>query len=101
MTRSLAFLVFTAALVANTAAAGDLIYRPVNPAFGGPSNNVDYLLGTAQLQNKHPASQGGGGGGGGGGVPNISFPDISIDLGGAVSAPATTAPLNTTPTVNN
>ncbi|MEL6510404.1 MAG: curli assembly protein CsgF [Pseudomonadota bacterium] len=74
-------------------AAGDLIYRPVNPAFGGPANNFDYLVGTAQIQNQHRPEQSSGGGGGGG-VPNISFPDISIDLGGALGSatPPTTTP---------
>lgn len=32
--------------------AGELVYTPVNPAFGGSSFNKDFLLGTAEAQNK-------------------------------------------------
>lgn len=65
--------------------AGDLIYRPVIPSFGGNPDIFNYLLGTAQIQNQFvPPS----GGGGGGGAPDITFPPIVIDLGG-VGAPAT------------
>ncbi len=34
---------------------GELVYRPVNPSFGGNPLNGSYLLGTAQAQNDHPA----------------------------------------------
>lgn len=34
------------------AAASQLIYKPVNPAFGGNPFNAAYLLGTAEAQNK-------------------------------------------------
>ncbi|MEM1066241.1 MAG: curli assembly protein CsgF [Pseudomonadota bacterium] len=63
------------------AAAGDLIYFPKNPSFGGNPDNFNSLIGLAQIQNQHVE----GGGGGGGGVPNISFPPITIDLGGTGS----------------
>lgn len=85
-------------LLAGTAFAGDLIYRPINPAFGGNPNNFDYLIGTAQIQNQHLPDSGGGGGGG---VPNIDFPDISIDLGGAVPPAPTPAPVTATAPTSN
>ena len=85
--------------LASFASAGDLIFSPVNPAFGGNPNNFDYLVGTAQIQNQHPADPGGGGGGGG--VPNINFPDISIDLGGAVAPAAPAASTLAAPLPSN
>lgn len=36
----------------SSALAGDLVYTPINPAFGGSSFNKDFLLGTAEAQNK-------------------------------------------------
>lgn len=63
------------------ALAGELIYRPLNPGFGGNPLLEDYLIGTATIQNQFVGS-GGGGGGGGGGAPVINFPPINIDLGG-------------------
>lgn len=65
-------------LAAAPVAAGDLIYFPKNPSFGGNPDNFNSLIGLAQIQNQHLE----GGGGGSGGVPNISFPPITIDLGG-------------------
>lgn len=65
--------------VPTTAVAGDLVYTPKNPSFGGNPNNFDSLIGLAQIQNQHTAD---GGGDSGGGVPDISFPPIVIDLGG-------------------
>jgi curli production assembly/transport component CsgF len=34
------------------ATAGDLVYQPVNPAFGGSPLNKDFLMGTAEAQNQ-------------------------------------------------
>lgn len=73
-----AAILATAAGFASSAAAEDLVYTPVNPGFGGNPNNFDYLVGLAQIQNQFS----GGGGGDGGGVPQITFPPITIDLGG-------------------
>lgn len=41
------------------AQASELVYKPVNPGFGGNPFNADYLLGTAQAQNEHEDSGGG------------------------------------------
>ena len=85
------FLGFTTATLlasAGAATAGDLIYQPINPGFGGFSDNFGYLIGTAQIQNQHlPESEGGGGSS----APDINFPPIVIDLGG-VGTPAAAAP---------
>lgn len=62
--------------------ASDLIYNPTNPAFGGFPGNFDFLVGTAQIQNKFAE-----GGGGNGGPPVINFPPIDIDIGGIGGAP--------------
>jgi curli production assembly/transport component CsgF len=34
------------------AGAGELVYSPINPAFGGSPANKDFLLGTAEAQNR-------------------------------------------------
>ncbi|MEM9247272.1 MAG: curli assembly protein CsgF [Pseudomonadota bacterium] len=69
-------LVMACVVGASSAAASELVFRPVNPGFGGFPSNIDYLLGTANAQNQFR------GGGGGGTAPVINFPDIDIDLGG-------------------
>lgn len=86
---------------ATQVAASELVYRPVNPGFGGFSANYNYLIGLADIQNQH--ADGGGGGGGDAVFPEIDFPDIDIDLGGAPAAPAApdAAPAATDFTVNN
>lgn len=47
-------------LIATSASAGELIYRPLNPSFGGDPFMGTYLLGKAQSQdtNKDPDSRG-------------------------------------------
>lgn len=40
-------------LIATMSHAGELVYQPVNPSFGGNSLNGNYLLSNAQAQNKH------------------------------------------------
>ncbi|MGO3056031.1 MULTISPECIES: curli assembly protein CsgF [Halomonas] len=47
-------------LIASTASAGELIYRPLNPSFGGDPFMGTYLLGKAQSQdtNTDPNSRG-------------------------------------------
>jgi curli production assembly/transport component CsgF len=42
-----------AAVIAAPVAAGDLVYTPINPNFGGNSFNDGILLGTANAQNKY------------------------------------------------
>ncbi|HHQ4750441.1 curli assembly protein CsgF [Aeromonas veronii] len=53
-----------AALIAPALHASELVYRPVNPSFGGNPLNSSHLLGTANAQNdyKDPASGSGGSG---------------------------------------
>lgn len=63
-------------LAHSSATAGDLVYQPVNPSFGGFPGNSAHLLNLADIQNQFTESSSGGG------FPDISFPDISIDLGG-------------------
>jgi len=43
-----------------TVAADQLVYRPINPAFGGNPFNDDFLLSTAEIENQY-ADDGGGG----------------------------------------
>lgn len=47
-------------LIATTASAGELIYQPINPSFGGDPFMGSYLLGKAQAQdtNRDPNSRG-------------------------------------------
>jgi hypothetical protein len=71
------------------AAASELIYRPLNPSFGGNPNLSAHLIGLAQIQNKHAQSNGGGGGAG---IPQITFPPIMIDLGGTLPVEEDSAP---------
>ena len=66
--------------LSTAAFSGELLYNPINPAFGGNPNYADYLFSSAQLQNQH-VPESGGGGGGNQGVPQINFPPITIDLG--------------------
>jgi curli production assembly/transport component CsgF len=40
------------ALSVPRANAGDLVYQPINPAFGGSPLNKDFLMGTAEAQNQ-------------------------------------------------
>lgn len=42
--------VFAALLVSSGASAGNLVYEPVNPSFGGNGLNSNHLLGTARAQ---------------------------------------------------
>ncbi|MDF3384595.1 MULTISPECIES: curli assembly protein CsgF [unclassified Sulfitobacter] len=92
---------FCFAVVATTTtavSAGELLYNPINPGFGGNPNNIDYLLNLAEIQNEFVETSEGGGGGGG--VPDISFPPITIDLGnvgGGVPQTGTPAATTTQP----
>lgn len=43
-----------AVLAANPATAGQLIYTPVNPSFGGNPLNGSYLLSKAQAEKSYP-----------------------------------------------
>ncbi|KGJ96379.1 curli assembly protein CsgF [Colwellia psychrerythraea] len=43
--------------VSSYVSGSELVYKPVNPSFGGSPLNGSYLLGKAQGQNKHKAPQ--------------------------------------------
>jgi curli production assembly/transport component CsgF len=66
------------ALAASSASATDLIYKPINPSFGGDPLNGNWLLSQATAQTE------------GGGAPGftIDFPDF----GGIPQPPEPTAP---------
>ena len=85
-----------ATMTATAVSAGELLYNPINPGFGGNPNNIDYLLNLAEIQNEFLETSDGGGGGGGG-VPSINFPPITIDLGNVGGG----APQAGTPTTNS
>lgn len=82
--------IFTTAPVA----ASELIYRPINPGFGGFPANFNNLLTLADIQNTKRDDSAGGGNGG---LPTIEFPDIDIDLGGIGGGTTPTAPATPTP----
>lgn len=44
-------------LLAPEAKAGDLVYTPINPSFGGSPLNSNHLLGTANAQNQYKNKQ--------------------------------------------
>lgn len=56
----------TVGLFAAPALASDLIYQPINPAFGGSPSNAGWLMESAGIQNQHRPISGGGAGGGAG-----------------------------------
>ncbi|GAA5130811.1 curli assembly protein CsgF [Thalassotalea piscium] len=45
----------TLILATSWANASELVYKPINPSFGGNPMNGSFLLGKAQAQNKHKA----------------------------------------------
>ncbi|MCS3457343.1 curli assembly protein CsgF [Aeromonas rivuli] len=53
-------LLLLALTVSMTASASELIYRPVNPSFGGNPLNSSHLLGTANAQNDYKDPSAGG-----------------------------------------
>lgn len=55
--RGLGGIAAAALLAAASAAEADLIYRPVNPAFGGAPNNAVWLLESANIQNRFKESR--------------------------------------------
>ncbi len=48
----IAFSLVTLALTCSDTHAQDLVYRPKNPAFGGPYLNYQWMLSSAQIQNR-------------------------------------------------
>jgi curli production assembly/transport component CsgF len=67
----------TVALVATVAAApvfaGDLLYQPISPGFGGSPFNTDYVFGTAGRAQSNPNGNHDGGFGAGGNAPLQNF----------------------------
>lgn len=92
--RAFATVILTAAATALAGGAGaaELVYRPLNPSFGGNPNYSGHLIGLAQIQNQYT----GGSSGGSGGAPQINFPPITIDLGGVGGGGGDTTPDETT-----
>jgi len=48
-------LVIMLILIPNFSKASELVYKPINPSFGGNPLNGNFLLGKASAQNKHKA----------------------------------------------
>src|SRR5690606_32122233 len=73
---SLALMFWTVA--AFGASAGQLVYKPVNPSFGGDPLNSSHLMGLASAQRTATAPQPSGGSGGGdpGTTPGSSDADL-------------------------
>lgn len=82
-------LVLGACTLGAGAHAGELVFRPLNPSFGGNPNLSAHFINLAQIQNQHTASNGGGGSAG---IPQITFPPIMIDLGGTLPIEPSPAP---------
>ena len=75
MTRLLASSALAAGLLiggASAVQASELLYKPINPSFGGNPFNSAHLLGTADRQNSFREEGGGGGAGGAGGLAGDS-----------------------------
>lgn len=53
-----AALLVAASLLAAPAMAGDLVYQPVNPSFGGDPFNASHLMALAETQNEFPQDSG-------------------------------------------
>ena len=53
--RTMRAIIMGTALIAINASAGDLVYTPVNPTFGGNPNNASGLQSNASAQNNYKA----------------------------------------------
>ena len=53
-TRLRSATILTLLAVAMPAAAGELVYRPISPGFGGSPFNTDYVFGTAERAQSDP-----------------------------------------------
>ena len=62
-------------MLAQQASASELVYQPINPAFGGNPFNGPFLLETATLQNGHEPNDKGTGGSGLTGLSGLSDQD--------------------------
>lgn len=55
----ISFIAFLFVLCSLDVKSQDLVYRPINPAFGGDTFNYQWLLSSAQAQNKFEDASGG------------------------------------------
>jgi curli production assembly/transport component CsgF len=55
----IAFVAFLLLLCSFEVKSQDLVYRPINPAFGGDTFNYQWLMSSAQAQNKFDSQAGG------------------------------------------
>ena len=67
-------------MLAQQAAASELVYQPINPAFGGNPFNGAFLLETATLQNGHEPNDKGSGGSGLTGLSGLSDQDQFVRI---------------------
>jgi curli production assembly/transport component CsgF len=88
MRTALVLAALTGFALTGAAQASQLIYRPVNPSFGGDPNNGSWLLSSANAQS--------GAGSGSGAGFTIDFPNF-----GDVTQPTTPTNPTTLPTNNN
>jgi curli production assembly/transport component CsgF len=67
-------------MLAQQASASELVYQPINPAFGGNPFNGPFLLETATLQNGHEPKDKGSGGSGLTGLSGLSDQDQFVRI---------------------
>ena len=67
-------------MLAQQASASELVYQPINPAFGGNPFNGPFLLETATLQNGHEPNDKGTGGSGLTGLSGLSDQDQFVRI---------------------
>ena len=67
-------------MLAQQASASELVYQPINPAFGGNPFNGPFLLETATLRNGHEPNDKGSGGSGLTGLSGLSDQDQFVRI---------------------
>jgi curli production assembly/transport component CsgF len=92
MRRALPPAALALALTALPALAGELVYRPISPGFGGSPFNTEYVFGTAERAQSNPNGNQDGGFGDGGDTPLENFTQsLQARLLGQVSDDIVTA----------